>query len=100
MESDTLRSAERDKEFDPVTAKINNQSNDKASINLSLESAADIYGVQFSIRYSIHRLNQTDGSLCMVTSLRPINFHMRLSTIYKSNFIEDFLCLTLKMVFN
>ena len=56
MESDTLQIAERDKEFDPVTAKINNQSNDKASINLSLESITDIYGVQFSIRYNIFEI--------------------------------------------
>ena len=56
MESDTLRGAERDKEFDPITAKINNQSNDKASINLSLESPEDIYGVQYSIRYNIFEI--------------------------------------------
>ena len=56
VESDTLRIAERDKEFDPVMAKINNQSNDKASINLSLESIVDIYGVQFYLRYNIFEI--------------------------------------------
>ena len=52
IDSTALLIAEKDSTFLSVMAQISNQSNDKSYITLSLESAVDVYGIQFYFHYN------------------------------------------------
>ena len=45
------------------TANLIDQSVKKSSLNLTVESNSDIYGVQFDIKYNAQELNLTEGDI-------------------------------------
>jgi len=45
------------------TANLLDQSVKKSSLNLTVESNSDIYGVQFDIKYNAQELNLTEGDI-------------------------------------
>jgi len=46
-----------------TTASLANQSVKKSSINLTVESISDIYGVQFDIKYNPQELSLTENDI-------------------------------------